>query len=69
MAKKVVLFPEIGRVKMFLSLIHPHSRMCIRTYIFNIKKQTSKQQKKKRIKKVKGTKEEQRISLKNRLKK
>ena len=54
---------------MFLSLIHPHSRMCIRIYIFNIKKQTSKQQKKKRIKKVKGTKEEQIISLKNRLKK
>ena len=52
-AKKVVLFPEIGRVKKFLSLTRPHSRMCIRLYIyiyiylyiFNIKKQTNKQKK------------------------
>ena len=31
--KKVVLFPEIGRVKI-LSLPHTHSRICIRMYIF-----------------------------------
>ena len=28
--KIVVLFPKIGRVKRFLSLTLPHSRMCIR---------------------------------------
>ena len=32
--KKVVLFPEIGRVKFFLSLTHPYSRMCIRIFFF-----------------------------------
>ena len=36
--KKVVLFPEIGRVKILLSLTRPHSRMCIRVCIFNFKK-------------------------------
>ena len=36
--KKVVLFPEIGRVKSFLLLTRLHSRICIRTYIFNFKK-------------------------------
>ena len=30
--KKVVLFPEIGRGKIFLSPTRPHSRMCIRIY-------------------------------------
>ena len=34
--KKVVLFPEIG-----WSLTCPHSRMCIRIYIVNFKKETS----------------------------
>ena len=34
---KVVLFPEISRVKLFLSLTRPHSRMCIRIYIFCFK--------------------------------
>ena len=38
--KKVVLFTEIGRVKFFS---RPDSRMCIRIYIFNFKKQTNKQ--------------------------
>ena len=45
-AKKVVLFPEIGRVKSFLSLTRPHSQMCIRIYIFNFKKQQIKNNKK-----------------------
>ena len=49
--KKEVLLPEIGWVKMFLSLIHPHSRMCIRICIFNFKKQANKQNKNKNIKK------------------
>ena len=43
--QKVVLFPEIGRVKIVLSLTRSHSRMCIRIYIFNFKKQTNKQKK------------------------
>ena len=51
-SKKVVLFPEIGRVKKFLSLTRLHSRMCIRIHTFNFKKQqtnkeTSKQKKNK----------------------
>ena len=66
--KKVVLFPEIGRMKFFLSLTRPHSGVCIRIYIFNIKKQTNKQ-KKKNIKKAKETKEEKIISLENWFKK
>ena len=40
-AKKVVLFPENSRVKIFLSLTRPHSQMCIR-----IKKKKKKQNKK-----------------------
>ena len=40
--KKVVLFPETGRVKFCLSLTRLHSQMCIRIYIFNLKKQASK---------------------------
>ena len=53
--KKEVLFPEIGRVKNCLSVTRPHSRICIRIYIFNFKKhQTNKQkQKKTRIEKSK----------------
>ena len=60
--KKVVLFPDIGRVKIFLSLIRPHCQMCIRIYIFNFTK-TKRQNKK--TKKAKETKEENRISLEN----
>ena len=37
--KKVVVFPEIGWVKHFLSLTRPHGWICIRTYIFKFKKQ------------------------------
>ena len=60
MSKKIVLFPEIGRVRIFLSLTRPHSRMCIRINIFSLKKrdQEDKKQKKK-------TKEEKRISAEN----
>ena len=48
--KKVALFPEIGRVKIFLSLNRPHSRMCIKIYIFNFKKQTNNQKNQKQKK-------------------
>ena len=47
----------------FLSLTRPHSRICIRIYNFNFKKQTKKQKKK-----IKRRKEEKRIYPKNRLK-
>ena len=41
--KKVILFPEIGRVKTFLSLTRPHSRMCIRSvFLISKNKLTSK---------------------------
>ena len=40
--KKVVLFPEIDRIKIFLSLTRPLNRMCIRIYIFNLKKKNNK---------------------------
>ena len=67
--KKVVLFPEIGRVKSFLLLTRLHSPICIRTYIFNFKKlfliSKNKQAKKQEYKKVKETKEEKRISPEN----
>ena len=72
--KKVALFLDIGRVKIFLSLTRPHSRMCIKIYIFNFKKQTNNQknqkQKKTRFqKKEKETEEEKRIFPEDRLKK
>ena len=53
---KVVLFPEIGLVKIFLSLTHLHSGNCVRVYAFIFKKQTKKQ-KNKNTKKAKETKE------------
>ena len=40
--KKVILFPEIGRVKTFLLLTRPHSQMCIRIYIFYFTKKSKK---------------------------
>ena len=43
--KKVVLFPEIEWLKIFLSLTSLHSQMCIRIFFFNLKKQTNKQKK------------------------
>ena len=66
------LFPETGGVKIFLSLTRLHSRMCIKIYVFNFKKQTNKPKKQKQnknTKKAKETKEEKRISPENRLKK
>ena len=45
--KKGVLFPEIGPVKIFLSLTRPHSRMCIRKHVSNLKQKTKKAKKKK----------------------
>ena len=44
---KVVLFPEIGQVKDFLSLTRPHSRMRIRIYNFNLKEEKKKRENKK----------------------
>ena len=58
--KTVALFPEICWVKIFLSLTHLDSRMCIRIYIFNFKRQTNKQKKqeyKKKQKKLKKKRE------------
>ena len=67
--KKVVLFPEIGRVKKILSLTRPHSQICIRIYIFLFQRTSSKQtNKKQETKKTKETKEEKRISPEKQLK-
>ena len=67
--KKVVLsrVGEIRRVKTFLPLTRRHSRMGIKTYIFNFKKQTSKKQEYKKSKRNKRRKETK--HLENRLKK
>ena len=46
--KKVVLFPEIGRVNFFLSLTDPRSRNFIRIYIFCFKKKKKGKKKKHR---------------------
>ena len=53
--KNVVLFQENYQVKIFLSVSRPHSRMCIRIYTFNFKKnkQTKKKQEYKKRKKGK----------------
>ena len=52
--KNVVLFPEIGQLKIVLSLTRPHSQMCIRPYIFNQKKKNKQEHKKqKKLKKKK----------------
>ena len=62
--KKVVLFPEIGRVKIFISLTRPHSRMCMAIYIFNFKKQTNKQKKKREYKKKQKKKQQKKLMKK-----
>ena len=54
-AKKKVLFPEIGCVKMFLSLTHPHSQKFVRTYIFCLTN-THTSIKQKKLKKLAGCK-------------
>ena len=56
------MFPEIGRVKNFLSFTRLHNRMCIKINVFNFKK---KQSKKTTRQKAKDTKEEKRVSVKN----
>ena len=53
-ARKRVWFPEIARVKTFLSLTYPHCRICIKIYNFNFKKKTRRQ-------KAKETKEEKKF--------
>ena len=64
-------------MKTFLSLTRPHSRMCIRIYIFNFKKKKKKKKKKNKqtttttatttttTKKAKETNEEKRINLRS----
>ena len=76
--QKVVLFPEIGRVKIYLSLTRPCNWMCIKIYIFKFKTTTTttatntskkeKRKKNKNTKKAKNFKKEKRISPENRLK-
>ena len=51
-AKKVVLFPENSRVKIFLSLTRPHSQMCIR--IKKKKKKTKQEDKENQKRKSNG---------------
>ena len=64
--KKGVLFPEIGPVKIFLSLTRPHSRMYIRKHVSNLKQKTKKAKKNKnRRQKAKETKEEKTTSVEN----
>ena len=69
--EEVVLFPEIDRVKFFLSLTRPHSQMIIRIHIFDFKKQANKETNKqnKNTNKAKETKGEKRIFPENRLRK
>ena len=55
MPKKVVLFPEIGRMKFFN---HLPARISIKIYIFDFKNKQVKTN-------TKETKEEKRISLEN----
>ena len=51
--KKIYLFPEIGRLKTFLSVNCSHSRMSIGIYNFNLKKQKQEDKKKKQKKVIK----------------
>ena len=54
-AEKSSLVSGNGGVNFFLSFTCLHSRMCKGIYIFNFKKQTSKQKKNKNTKKAKET--------------
>ena len=57
-AKKiVVLFPEIGLVKISFSIIRPHSQMCMRIYNFCLTPTHNQ--------KTKETKEEEKMSVEN----
>ena len=60
--KKIYLFPEIGRLKTFLSVNCSHSRMSIGRYNFNLKKQKQEDKKKK---KAKESNKKKRISTEN----
>ena len=51
--KPVILFPDIGRVKNISSLTRLHNRICIRIYIFNLKKKQEDKKQKKLKKKIK----------------
>ena len=62
-------YPEIGRVKIFLSLTHSQNRMCIRIHIFNFKKRTNRQKHTGIQKSKKKLRKKKRISLENQLKK
>ena len=59
--KKIYLFPEIGRLKTFLSVNCSHSRMSIGRYNFNLKKQKQEDKKKK----AKESNKKKRISTEN----
>ena len=67
-AKKSRLVSGNQLGEFFLKLTRSHSRMCIRIYVFNFKKQTNKQKNKNTIK-ARQTEQEKRISPENRLKK
>ena len=56
-SEKVVLFPEIGRVKNVLSLIHPYSRMCVNIFLIWKKNTTTTATKKQDKKKAKEREE------------
>ena len=56
-SEKVVLFPEIGRVKNVLSLIHPHSPMCVNIFLIWKNKKTNNSNKKTRQKKAREREE------------
>ena len=51
--KKVALFPEIGRVKTFLSFTRPHCWMCIWIFLISKNKQTSERKVRMQIKQKK----------------
>ena len=63
---KVVLFPEIGRVKILLSLTCLRSRTCSGIYIFNLKTKTTQKRATKIIReKAKETKKDKRVYVEN----
>ena len=62
--KKVILFPEIGRVTSFLWLTRPHSRMCIKIKQKTVIQKKTKNKQKDRTRrqiKAKETKQEQQL--------
>ena len=63
--KKVVLFPETGRLKNFLSLNHSHSCACIRIYICCFKQKNTHREKQK-AKETKESKKNKRNQIRKR---